>query len=713
MYCENNYFIVRTQIILKGYIYGYKSDKMKRLISYLYRNNSIVYKVLLFLSTAFAIVYFFPKQGKFRYDFSQGKPWQYDNLYAPFDFAIQKSEKEVSDEIEQITSSSKQYFLYDDAKTIFIEKNFIDKIENIAPSDSLPIQEIRKLKRSGVQLIKEIYKYGFIDDVSKNKINKNSIVVLRKGDVIEEISFQNLIQSKDILTKINTKFNAFQRSIGKDYVFEILSELIQPNVSFDTEYTRKELEEVLNDVSYTKGMVSKDALIIQKGDIVEGENLNALMSFKEASKSLIWTKSNYNWLVLGYTLLVSLALLMLLLFLHRYRKEIFSDNTKVTFIFSNVLLMIFAQTLMVKYNPDFLYVIPLSILPIVLKAFFDARLGLFTHVLTVLLLGFIVPNSFEFIYLHIIAGIVTILSVTELYKRASLFISIAQITLIYMITYFAFSIIKEGNISNIKWEYFGLFAVNGLLSFLAVFFIYFYEKVFGLVSDVTLLELSNTNSKLLRELNEKAPGTFQHSMQVANLAEAAANEIGANSMLVRTGALYHDIGKMKNPKYFTENQITGVNPHNDLSPVDSARIILDHVINGIEIAKKNNIPDRIIDFIRTHHGTSLVYYFYKKEKDRNPEEEVEEKKFRYQGPIPFSKETAILMICDAAEAASKSLQKPSAQSIDELIDKIVEGQKSNGQFINSNITFREIEKIKKVIKGKLMNIYHLRIEYPE
>lgn len=333
--------------------------------------------------------------------------------------------------------------------------------------------------------------------------------------------------------------------------------------------------------------------------------------------------------------------------------------------------------------------------------------------LTVLLLGFIVPNSFEFIYLHIIAGIVTILTVSELYKRANLFISIGQITIIYMITYFSFSIIKEGNASQIKWEYFILFSANGLLSFLSLFFIYMYEKIFGLVSDVTLLELSNTNSKLLRDLNEKAPGTFQHSMQVANLAEAAANEIGANSMLVRTGALYHDIGKMLNPMYFIENQSTVVNPHNDLSPKDSARIIIDHVIKGIELAKENRLPDRIIDFIRTHHGMSLVYYFYIKEQELNPEEEIDITKFQYPGPIPFSKETAILMICDAAEAASKSLKTPTAQSIEELIDKIVEKQKSDNQFINSDITFREIEKIKKVVKKKLMNIYHLRIEYPD
>jgi putative nucleotidyltransferase with HDIG domain len=282
-----------------------------------------------------------------------------------------------------------------------------------------------------------------------------------------------------------------------------------------------------------------------------------------------------------------------------------------------------------------------------------------------------------------------------------------------MLTYFAFSIIKEGNASQINLDYFMLFAANGLLSFLAIIIIYIYEKVFGLVSDVTLLELSNTNTSLLRELNEKAPGTFQHSMQVANLAEASANEIGANSMLVRTGALYHDIGKMVNPMYFTENQTTEVNPHYELSPGDSAKIIIDHVIKGVEIAKKYNLPDRIIDFIRTHHGTSTTYYFLMKEQELNPDMEVDYKKFQYPGPNPFSKETAILMMCDAAEAASKSLKAPTAQSISNLIDKIIEKQMSANQFLNSDITFKEIETIKKVIKKKLLNMYHLRIEYPE
>ncbi len=687
---------------------------MNKIINKLYKNNAIIYKVLLFLITATAIVYLFPKGGQFKYDFSSGKPWQYDNLYAPFDFAIHKSEKEIEVEKEVLLNEAKKYFVYDETIKQEVALEFKEQLKKIKPSDSLVIDDLVVIAKRGRSIINLIYQYGFIDSGSivKYASNSDEIIVLRKGNSIEDVLFSKFIESKEVLPTINSKIQDLSQ-FKQQLILSVIANVVRPNVSFDEKFTNKGKEEALKNISYTKGKVSKGALIILKGDIVEGKRYNVLKSYQLASQSTIWSKSNYNWIVFGYAVLVSLALLMLLLFLLRYRNDIYNDNNKVTFIFFNVFIMILVQTMVVKTNSDYLYVVPLSILPIVLKAFFDARLGLFTHVLTVLLLGFIVPNSFEFIYLHIIAGIVTILTVSELYKRANLFISIGQITLIYMLTYFAFSIIKEGNADKISVLYFGLFAANGLLSFLAVFFIYFYEKVFGLVSDVTLLELSNTNSKLLRELNEKAPGTFQHSMQVANLAEAAANEIGANSMLVRTGALYHDIGKMVNPMYFTENQSTGVNPHNDLSAKDSARIILDHVIKGIEIAKKNNLPDRIIDFIRTHHGTNVTYYFYKKELENNPNTEVDIKKFQYQGPIPFSKETAILMMCDAAEAASKSLKEPTAQSIDNLIDKIIEKQKKDNQFRNSDITFREIEKIKKIIKNKLMNIYHLRVEYPD
>tara|TARA_B110000503_G_scaffold48643_1_gene79071 strand:- start:302 stop:2365 length:2064 start_codon:yes stop_codon:yes gene_type:complete len=687
---------------------------MNNFVNKLYQKNTIIYKVILFLVTTVAIVYLFPKGGQFKYDFSNSQLWKYDNLYAPFDFAIQKSATEIKEEKAQIVANSKLYFIADKALVSNVKGAFNKRIAALIGNDSLSLQEKNAFQEIGLSTIEKVYEYGFLEAVIQDKLSdKDVLVAIRKENVVQDIPFKNFYTSSEVLKIITANLEVDFANYSRNKIFNILSEIIKPNVSYDAVFTEKVIENEYKNISYTKGKVSSGGLIILKGDIVEGKKLAILNSLKSESESKVWTESSYNWIILGYSILVSLALLMLLLFLKKYRVEIYENNNKVTFIFFNVFSMIFIQTLVINYNSDYLYVVPLSVLPIVLKAFFDARLGLFTHVLTVLLLGYIVPDSFEFIYLHIIAGIVTILTVSELYKRANLFISVAQITGIYMLTYLAFSIIKEGSAAQINLQYFILFALNGLLSFLSIILIYIYEKVFGLVSDVTLLELSNTNTKLLRELNEKAPGTFQHSMQVANLAEAAANEIGANSMLVRTGALYHDVGKMVNPMYFTENQTTGVNPHHELSPRDSAKIITDHVIKGVEIAKKYKLPDRIIDFIRTHHGTSTTYYFLMKEREMNPDTEVDIKKFQYQGPNPFSKETAILMMCDAAEAASKSLKLPTAQSISTLIDKIIEKQMADNQFLNSDITFKEIETIKKIIKKKLLNMYHLRVEYPE
>jgi hypothetical protein len=402
---------------------------------------------------------------------------------------------------------------------------------------------------------------------------------------------------------------------------------------------------------------------------------------------------------------------MLFLFLRKYRPEIFEHNTKVSFIFINMLLMIFVTTLVIKLDAAYVYLIPLCILPIVLKSFFDARLGLFVHVLTLLLLGFVVPNSFEFMFLQIIAGIVTILTVSELSKRANLFISVGQITGIYVLGYLAFFIVQEGSLERIALENFAYFIICGLITLFAFPLIYAYERIFGLVSEVSLLELSNTNTPLLKELSNKAPGTFHHSLNVANLAEAAAQEIGADSMLVRVGALYHDIGKMNNPTNFTENQVNSINTLNDLEPKESAKIIIGHVIKGIELARKYKLPERIIDFIRTHHGTNLVYFFYKKELDEQGS--ASEQDFRYPGPKPFSKETAILMMADSVEAASKSLKEPTSTKINEFVESIIDMHMEQGQFDNANITFKEIGQIKKVLKKKLTNMYHLRVAYPE
>ena len=322
-----------------------------------------------------------------------------------------------------------------------------------------------------------------------------------------------------------------------------------------------------------------------------------------------------------------------------------------------------------------------------------------------------VPNPFEFIFISTTAGGVLLLNIKGLHHRVNLFLSIGYAIITYILAYLSYKLISNGNLQNINYNIIGLFFLNGILTLFTLPLTYFYEKIFGLVSNVSLLELSDTNSKLLRELSEKAAGSFHHSLQVANLAEAAAAEIGANTMLVRVGALYHDIGKIRKPLYFTENQKTSVNPHDELSPIESANIIKGHVIDGIEIARQNNIPDRIIDFIRTHHGNSLIYYFYKKQLDSG--EPLNEEDFRYSGPLPFSKETAILMMCDCVEAASKSLTNPDTESIDALVENIIKRQIEEKQFLNSDITFKDIEKIKKVLKDKLSNIYHLRISYPK
>ncbi|NIJ45949.1 hypothetical protein FHR24_002420 [Wenyingzhuangia heitensis] len=686
---------------------------MKNIINRIYQNQSIIYKIFLFVIVVFSIVYFFPKGGKFKYEFQKGKPWQYENLLAPFDFAIQKTDEEISKEKEELTNESTVYYEYKENIELDVKKKFKSFYdESIQDKGLVNNFNTQIYKATAIDLISFIYNKGFVDTSIKKGGASDKMVFIRKQQEVSKMVFGQMITPDEILPLINTTLKDQVDYTYKSIITNILSEVLVPNVFFDEVYTNKDLKELLSSISYTKGKVSTKELIIARGDIVEGKKLEVLNSLKEEYKSQIWTKKNYRWILTGYIILVSLAMGMLMLFLYLDRKEIYENNTQVTFIFLNVLLMVFLETLMIKQQTEYLYVVPVCILPIVMKAFFDARVAMFSYLLMVIMLGFVVPNSFEYIYLQTIAGFVTILTVSDIHKRGNLFISVIKITLVYMLTYLAFYIIHEGGISQIKSSYFVLFALNGVLSFLSVFLIWLYEKLFGLVSDITLLELSNTNSLLLRELNEKAPGTFQHSMQVANLAEAAANEIKANVMLVRTGALYHDIGKILNPFYFTENQSTSVNPHNELSPKDSAKIIIGHTIEGIELAKKYRLPDRIIDFIRTHHGTSLVYYFYKKEMEQNPET-VNQDDFRYPGPIPFSKETCILMMCDAAEAASKSLSEPTATAIDSLIERIVEKQKSEGQFLNANITLKEIESVKKVIKKKLKNIYHVRIEYPE
>ena len=617
---------------------------MKDFINRLYKNHSLIYKVLLFIATSFLIVYLFPKSGKFKYSFEKGKPWQSENLYAPFDFAIKKAEEEIQQEQQAIQENASIYFDIDNEVALEVIKNY--KVQfPLVFSDSLSKLEKTLLFNQGLSVLNQMYSKGVLDkdyDYSNSRI----VILLEDRNQIDNTNYSNFIKPN---------FRAFaEKSIGElnltpknsQKLISLFFDIIKPNISLNISITDNSLQEDLEKISLVRGRIAQGTIIISKGEVVEGDKFEILKSLESEYESQIWSEANYNWILAAYTLLVALTLLMLLLFIRKYRPEVFKNNTKVTFIFFNILLMVLLTTLVVNYNSSYIYIVPICILPLVLKAFFDARLGLFAHVVTVLLLGFVVTNNYEYMFLQII---VTILTVSELYKRANLFISVGQITLIYIVAYFAFFVIHEGGVDNLKGETFILFILSGLATLFVQPLIYAYEKLFGLVSDVSLLELSDTNSKLLKELSNKAPGTFHHSLNVANLAEASANEIGANAMLVRVGALYHDIGKMKNPTYFTENQATGINPHDELLPKESAAIIINHVIDGIELAKKNNLPDRVIDFIRTHHGTSLVYYFYSKEKGMDGGIDIND--FRYPGPSPFSKETAILMMCDSVEAA--------------------------------------------------------------
>ena len=680
---------------------------MIKYLNKLYKNYNFIYKIILLSVSVYLIVSMFPKSGKFKYSFENGKPWQSENLYAPFNFAILKNPIDLDNELKQVKIKTPVYF------DLLMSNNTLDSILDSKINSFFEQIDINSSQDSIINSIKfialDIYKKGFLD-FNYGYEREQKISILSNNIIVENSIFSNLLLPKDLSTYINNSVLVNNYINNGDEIKSILFDVLEPNISVNKYLSENSYTEAVSEISNYRGMIEKQARIISKGEVVDKEKFKILKSLEKEYENQNWSTENYYLKILSYSILVSIGLIMILLFLNKYRKDLYLNNNKLTFIYFNIVLMIGLTTLVVKLDSFYVYVIPICILSLVLKAFFDSRTSFFVHTVTILLIGFIVPNNFEYIFLNIIAGIVTILSVTDLYKRANLFIAVSQIAAIYIVAYFSFFVIHEGGVEFIKLENFALFVLCGLATLFVHPLIYIYEKVFGLVSDVSLLELSDTNSKLLKLLSDKAPGTFNHSLSVANLAEAAANKVGANALLARVGALYHDIGKMNNPTYFSENQLTGVNPHDNLKSKESVHIILNHVIEGIEIARKFNIPERVIDFIRTHHGTSLVYYFYNK--DLKLEIKPDEKDYMYSGPKPFSKETAIVMMCDGVEAASKSLKKPDFIKINEFVNLIVSKQISSDQFINADITFKEIEIIKIVLINKLINIFHIRIEYP-
>jgi cyclic-di-AMP phosphodiesterase PgpH len=671
------------------------------------RLRFLLFSIFLVAGSVGLILWIFPSQRAFNYEYAQGRPWRYETLYAPFDFSIKKTEEQLKAERETAAKNKVFYFDYDDnvvsvqtakLKRLFQERLAVETISN------------RQLNRLESQLD------FWLDSIQRSAVFGDEVEFVGQLKLIRQnqaISYpkeqaQSLSQHKENLKKLSSAdFTDNELTLMR----QLLSDLVVVNARLNQALTESAYQSQVEQISMTRGVVPEGSLIVAKGEIIEADNFQILESLKYEYQSTQIEESNTLYIFLAYSALVSLVLILLMLYLRKYRRDIFENSNQLAFVYINIVLMVLITTLLVDIDERFVYLSPLSILPLVLKNFFDARVALFTHILTILIIAMTVSNAYEFVFLQIVAGVVVMIGSNELQKRTNLFAAAFQITVVYLISYVAFHGLNQGGLRTIDYQILLLFVLNGMITLFAQPLIYLFEKLFGLVSDVSLLELSDTNSKLLKELSEKAPGTFNHSLQVANLCEASANAVGANSLLLRVGALYHDIGKMAQAEFFTENQILGTNPHEDLEPQESADIIKRHVIRGIEIARKHNIPDRIIDFIRTHHGNSLIYYFYKKELELNGA--ANEDDFRYAGPTPFSKETAILMMCDAVEAASKSLNQPTYEAIDAFVERIIDTQVESGQFDAASITLKEIEQIKKVLKKKLTNIYHVRIEYPE
>lgn len=681
---------------------------MKSFWKYIVAQQGLFYKSLLILSSSVLILYLFPLGGQFKYEFQKGKVWQYPDFYSPFDFSILKSEDEIAKDEAAALKNLKPYLRADETLKKQVFSKYSEAFIGFFQDQQNPMT-LDSLYDFGKELLDEAYRYGVLPPNYIHQGNTEILLIQKQTEI--PISIDTLFRSEALFDFVNNRLINSSYLPYQDRFKDLFFELLVPNVSLDKNFYETAKEQVLQNISKSRGFIPGGTLIIAEGALVDEDTFVILNSLRNEFTLQQEGQSSF-WIIIGYSILILLTFTLLLLFLYNYRFAIYENNRKLTFIFFNILVIIGAVTLTLNYNTAYVFAVPICILPLIIKAFFDARLGLFTHVLTVLLLGFIVPNSFEFVFLQITAGIITIQSVSQLYRRANLFISVGQIVLVYLTSYIAFTTIQEGTLFQLNLAPLGLFMLNGLLMLFVQPLIYIYERLFGLVSDVSLLELSDTNSNLLKELSDKAPGTFHHSLQVANLAEAAANKIGANTLLVRVGALYHDIGKLKAPMYFSENQTGILSPHEELTPKQSAEVIINHVLDGIAIAQKNKIPDRIIDFIRTHHGTSMVYYFYKKQEELTPDA-VNPENFRYPGPKPFSKETAILMMADAVEAASKSLKAPNVNELQLFVDKIIDRKMSELQFNSSDITFAEIETVKKVLFKKLINVYQLRIEYPE
>jgi cyclic-di-AMP phosphodiesterase PgpH len=720
---------------------------MRKFIQLLDKHSTLVLRVFLYFLTAGILLFIFPREGNFPYEFTKGKPWLHNDLYATFDFPIQKSATEINEEKDSILKEFKPYFTYKNEVQDEQLKKFTKTYDNLwgkfadgivkhpidknvtaffTNTDSLKRQNHKKVVD---ELLLRIYQKGIIEvtDQVEQFTAKDFQLVIIRNNVGEEYEFSDVFTPKTAYEYIIGQINMLKDATASDKILSEsgfykdlnLNEFILPNLLYNEEASKNVKDELIKKISLTNGMFLADRKIIGKGEIVSDEKYNLLISLKYEYENRLGHSDQYNFIIGGQAIIFGGLLLLLIVFLVSFRREVYSNNLKFSFILLLIVIFVGLPCIIAKKDWDIsLYLIPFAVLPMIVKTFYDSRLALFVHTVAILMIGFIAPNGFEFIFLNFIAGAIAIIGLSNLYRRGKLFNTAFFVILGYCILYLGINLLQGHDFKDISndisfWNNCFYFAINGVLLLIAYPLIFIFEKMFGFLSDITLMELSDTNQPLLRKLNEKAPGTFQHSLQVANLAEDAAYKIGANPLLVRAGALYHDVGKMSNPMYFIENLSTEKNPHNDISSEASAKIIIEHVAKGIEIARKHRLPEQIIDFIRTHHGTTTVQFFYRTLKKQQPDQDIDVSKFTYAGPIPFSKEMALVMIADSVEAASRSLRDITHDTINDLVDNIVYYQMINEQYNNSNITYKDIGIIKGIFKRKLMNIYHVRVEYPD
>lgn len=668
----------------------------------------MIYKSLIFIATVSVIVYFLPNEGKFNYQFDINKPWKYGLLQASFDFPIYKNDLQVQKEQDSILADYQPYFQIDKEA----EKNVLSKLRedyNKTLRHSLPGTDyVRYIERT----LKALYEDGIIAGNDLKRMEEDSIIAIRLVD-------KNVATSR-FIDQLYTVKEAYEYLLNADtahYKKKILqqcnlNDYITPNLVYDEEKSEAAQKDLLSNISWANGFVLNGQKIIDRGEIVDEQTYNILESLRKEWEKRSDSVQEKRLTLAGQILYVGIFLFCFMAYLELFRADYYERKGTLTLLFALIVFFPVLSSIMVEQNLSSIYVVPFAMIPIIVRVFLDSRTAFMAHVTIILLCSITLRFPHEFILLQVVAGMVAIYSLRELSQRSQLLRTALVVFISYALLYFAFELIHEDDLTKLNTRMYIYFMINGILLLFAYPLLFLLEKTFGFTSDVTLVELSNINNSLLREMSEVAPGTFQHSLQMANLAAAAANKIGGKSQLVRTGALYHDIGKMVNPAFFTENQ-SGVNPHKSLSYEQSAQVIISHITDGLKLAEKHNLPKVIKDFISTHHGRGLTKYFYISYKNEHPDEEVDQEKFRYPGPNPFTKEQAVLMMADSVEAASRSLPEYTEESISTLVDKIIDTQVSEGYFKECPITFKDIATVKALFKEKLKTMYHTRISYPE